>query len=207
MNDGSGTLVFWILVPLFVAVGLYLIWYSRRRKKMLEAFAQTHQFMIKPEYREEMQKILDECFSIKGMGLVRSFDSLSSLIYGESIWVFSAVELLDLNPHAQSSATHFSRIVALFNISTDYDEFFILDSSMRLSQRIPGSKAPDSNITDLVKRIAVSCKARHSLSVTLTHGRGLIYFEPLVTGGETNSDINALHCIARGLSEELSGDE
>jgi hypothetical protein len=205
VNEGPGTLVFWILVPLFVAVGLYLIWYSHRRKKMLEAFAQTHQLMIRPEYREELQETLDRFLSIKNGVLVRSFGSLSSLVYGESIWIFRAVELLDLNPQAQSYSTHFSRIVALFNISTNYEEFFILDKSMHASQRLPGSKSPDPNITDLIKRIAVSCKARHPLSVTLTRGHGLIYFEPLVTGGEIKSDIYSLYCIAKNMSEKLSG--
>lgn len=54
MNDGSGALVFWILGPLFGALGLCLIWYSRRRKKMLEAFAKTHQLQIRPEYEKEL---------------------------------------------------------------------------------------------------------------------------------------------------------
>ena len=138
--------------------------------------------------------------------MVRSFGALSSLVYGESIWVFRAIELLDLNPHAQSYSTHFSRIVALFNTLTDYEEFFILDKSMHASQRLPGPKSPDPNITDLVNRIAVSCKARHPLSVTLTRGHGLIYFEPLVTGGEIKGDINSLYCIAKDMSEKLSGD-
>ena len=206
MDEGSGALVAWILAPLFVAVGIYLIWYSRRRKKMLAAFAKTHQLMLRPEYKEEIQKTLDSCFSIKNGSVVRSFGQLSSLGFGESIWFFRTVELLDLNPHAQSYSTHFSRIAVLFNILTDHDEFFILDKTRHASQRLPGSKLPDPHIADLVKRSAMSCKARHPISVTLTGGYCLIYFEPLVTGGETKSDINSLYCIAKNIREKLSGD-
>ena len=205
MNEGSGSLVFWILVPLFMAVGLYLIWYSRRRKKMLEAFAKAHQLCIRPEHEKELQKTLDSCFSLNDKGLVRSFGQLSSLVGGESIWLFRAVELLDLNPHAQSDSTHFSRIAALFDISTDHDEFFVLDKSMQASKRLPRSKSPNPNVIEISKRIAKSCKARHLLSMTLARGHGLIYFEPLVTGGEKISDVNSLYCIAKNMSEKLSG--
>ncbi len=206
MNEGAGAVVFWILVPLFVAVGLYLIWYSRRRKKMLEAFSQTHRLRIRPEHEKELQKTLDSCFSLKDENLVRSFGQLSSLVDGESIWLFRTVELLDLNPHAQSYSTHFPRIVALFDISKDHDEFFVLDKSMQASQMLPRSNSPNPHVTELAKRIAASCKARHPLSVTLTGGHGLIYFEPLVTGGETISDVNSLYCIAKNMCEKLSED-
>jgi hypothetical protein len=172
---------------------------------MLEAFAKTHQFRIRPDYKEELQKTLDASFSLKDTGLVRSFGQLSSLVNGESIWLFRAVELLDLNPYAQSYSANFSRIVALFDISTDLDEFFILGKSMQVMQRRPGSDSPSSRVIEITKRVSTTCKARHPLSVTLTHGHGLIYFEPLVTGGETLSDVNSLYCIAKQLHSELSG--
>jgi hypothetical protein len=206
MNKVSGALVFWILVPLFVAVGLYLFWYSRRRKKMLEAFAKMHQLRIRPEYEKELQKTLDICFSLKDEGLVRSFGQLSSLVDGDSIWLFRAVELLDLNPHARSYTTHFPRIVALFDTSTDHEAFFILNKSMQVSQRLPRLKSPNTKVIEIARRAAASCKTRHTMSVTVTRGHGLIYFEPLVTGGETISDVNSLYCIAKNMYENLSGD-
>ncbi len=205
MNDGSDALVWWILVPLFAAVGLYLIWYSRRRRKMLEAFAATHGLRLMPEREGELQETLDACFSLKIDGLVRTFDQLSSVLVGGSIWVFRAVELLDLNPHARSPSTHFARIAALFEVSPDQDEFFLLDKSMQARQRLPGSPTPGSDVAGIVKRITASCNARHALSVTLARGHGLIYFEPLVTGGETLNDVDALYCIATSMREDLAG--
>lgn len=206
MSEGSGFLVLSILVPLFVAVGLYLIWYSRRRKKMLEAFAKTHQLRIRPEHENRLQKTLDRCFSLENEGLVRSFGQLSSIVDGGSIWLFRSVELLDLDPRAQSPSTHFPRIAAVFDASTEHEEFFVLDKSMRARQRSPSSQSPDSNATEIARQAAASCEAQHSLSVTLTRGHGLIYFEPVVTGGETMSDVNSLYCIAKHMYEELSGD-
>jgi hypothetical protein len=206
MNEGSGALVWWILVPVFAALGLYLIWYSKRRKKMLEGFAKTHQLRIRSDHEQELQRTLDNCFSLKSENLVRSFSQLSSLIDGGSIWIFRAVELLDLNPHAKAQSTHFAKIAALFDASTDYDEFFVLDRSFQAKPRTSGSKNPDPHVTEISKRIAASCEARHPLSVTLSRGHGLIYFEPLVTGGEKMSDVDSLYCIANHMRGELTGD-
>ncbi len=206
MNEGSSALVLWILVPLFAAVGLYLIWYSRRRKKMLEAFAKAHQLRISPERKGELQRTLDGCFSLENENLVRRFGQISSLVDGGLIRIFRAVELLDLNPRARSYSTHFPRIAALFDVSTDYDEFFLLDKSMQARRRRPGSDPPSPDVAEIAKRTAASCNARHPLSVTLAHGHGLIYFEPLVTGGETMNDVDSLYCIAKGMREELGGD-
>ncbi len=204
MNEGSGALVFWILVPLFAGVGLYLVWYSRHRKKKLVAFANKHQLHISPELEEDLQKTLDASFSLKTANLVRSFGQLSNLIDGGPILVFQAVELLDLNPHAQSYSTHFPRIVALFDVSTDHNEFFLVDKSGQAIQRPPKSNPPNSEIAGTSKRIAASCNARHPLSVTFAHGHGLIYFEPLLTGGETVDDVSSLYCIAKSMQQELT---
>ena len=205
MNEFSGTLVFWILVPVFAAVGLYLIWYTRRRKKMLENFASTHRLRVVPEHRQKLQATLDRCFLLEEEGLVRSFGQLSSPVDGGQVWLFRAVELLDLNPHAQAYSTHFSRISAMFDVpSTFHYEFFVLDKSMQAHQRLPGAESPNPDAVRISKQIAQSCKARHRLSVTLARGQGLIYFEPLVTGGETVSDIASLHCIAQGMRKQLA---
>ncbi len=206
MGNGSGVLVFYILVPLFAGVGLYLIWYSRRRKKMLEAFAGNHRLRIRPELGEGVQKRLDRSFSLKQEGLVRSFGQLSSLVDGGSIWLFRAVELLDLNPHAQSCSTHFTRVVALFDVPTGRNEFFVLDQTLpQVRPMLPGKYRPSPEVVQATRRIAGSHHARHPLSLTLSRSCGLIYFEPLVTGGETIHDVNALYGIARDLREELAG--
>ena len=71
MAEGPDALVLWILVALFASVGLYLIWYSRRRKKMLEEFAKPHQLLIRPDHANDLQKTLDSCFSLKNENVGR----------------------------------------------------------------------------------------------------------------------------------------
>ena len=84
MNEVSGSLVFWILVPLFVAVGLSLFWFSKRCNKMIETFAKMHQLRMRAEFDKKLQETLDSCFSLKDRGLARIFDRLSSLVGGDS---------------------------------------------------------------------------------------------------------------------------
>lgn len=200
-------LVWWILALLFLGVGLHLFLYSRRRKKLLERFANAHQFFIKTDLKEELQQILDDSFSLQQENLLRTFDQLSSIIYDESIWIFRAVELIDLNPHAHSYSTHFSRIIALFKVSQVHKEFFLLDKDMDITQRLPGATDPASNIRELFRECSMQCDTLpHSLSVTFSNGYGLIYYEPLVVGGESLSDINTLYCIAKKIRLQLSND-
>ena len=70
--------------------------------------------------------------------------------------------------------------------------------------KVCGANPPASNVTETVKRIAASCHARHALSITLSQGQGVIYFEPLVTGGETMNDLESLYCMAKQLCKELA---
>ena len=46
MSEASAGSIGWIIGAAFAAVGLYLVWYSQRRKRMLIAFAAEHDFAI-----------------------------------------------------------------------------------------------------------------------------------------------------------------
>lgn len=203
MDENSGLLVFAILIPLFVAVGLYLLWYKRRRTKMLAFFARQHNLPMRPEYKISLQTILDQSFSLETKGVVRSFGELAPPIKGEGIWLFRTVELLDLNPSCQSYSTHFSRIAALFEVPAGYDHFFLLDKSMQARQLLANADPIDPALLESAKLAYVACHAHHPLSITLAGGYALLYFEPLVTGGENLTDIESLYCLARGLQQEL----
>ena len=205
MNGGPANLVMWILAPLFGMIGLYLLWYLRRRRHMLAAFARNHSFPMRSGQGAELQETLDRCFSLNDEGMVRSFGQLSSLIEATPVWIFSVVELLDLDPYASAYSTNFTRIVALFDIANDYDEFFLLDKAMQASPALPGSQPPDQDLSTMAGQTVEDCHARHTLSVTLRRGYGLIYFEPLVTGGESLDDIESLYCIAGKLHGMLQG--
>lgn len=205
MNQGA--MVAWILIPAFVAVGLYLVWYAKRRKQMVESFANVHQLRMCPQCEAQIQAELDANFELEEEGLVRSFGQLSTLVNGDDVWIFRAIELLDLDSHAQSYTTHFPRIAAMFDVSASHGEFFVLDLSGQHHQILPQRSSPDPNVIEIVRRIVKECTLGHTLSVTLSGGHGLIYLEPLVVGGETIADVNTLYCIAKKMRVELTGDD
>jgi hypothetical protein len=122
------------------------------------------------------------------------------------VWIFRAVELLDLDPYGTPPTTHYHRIAATFHIpDSAHNEFYMLDKNGQAHGMMPGYTPPDPWVVEMSKKIARSCDARHPLSVTLARGRGVIYFEPFVVGGETISDVKALYCIAKSLHENLHG--
>lgn len=204
MADESNMLVFLILVPLFLAVGMYLLWYSRRRRRMLETFADAHGFHVDQGQAPELAATLNQCFSLDERGLARDFDQLTSPISAGAVRLFRAVEILDASPHGQSQSTHFARIVALFDVAVTHKEFFVLDRSGTSTARLPGAPAPTPRVVKVTRRAVSEQGARHPLSVTLARGKGLIYFEPLVTGGESKSDLEALYNIASSLQDAFS---
>ena len=203
----NSTLVWWILVPLFIAVGIHLALYSRRRKKIFKKFAVSHHLSFKPELQRKLQNILDTSFHLKQEGLSRSFGQLSNILFNGSIWIFRAVELLDLDPNSQPYSTHFPRVVALFKAPLSLEEFFLLDKSLDITTRLPDSPVPSSEVTGCVEDcFNLHNPLPHSLSVSFSGGYGLVYFEPLIVGGETLSDINSLYSIANEFYEKLGND-
>jgi hypothetical protein len=115
------------------------------------------------------------------------------------------VELLDLNPGTKAYSTHFTRIIALFRITTDVNEFFGLNKSLQITQKISGSDTLSPDVETVTKHITLSCNAPHNISITFAHGHGLIYFEPMITGGESLQDIECLYCIAKKMHVEFGG--
>jgi hypothetical protein len=204
MADESNMQVFLILVPLFLAVGIYLLWYSSRRRRMFETFANARGFHVDQGRAPQLVATLNHCFSLNQRGLVREFDQLTSPIAAGAVYLFRAVEILDVNPHGQSQSTHFARIIALFDVAETHEQFFMLDRSGAATARLPGAPTPTARVVEVTRHAVSEQGARHPLSITLARGKGLIYFEPLVTGGENSSDLEVLYNIALSLQDALS---
>lgn len=150
MSDGFSGSVLRILGSAFAAVGLYLIWYSRRRKRMLAVFAAEHGFSRNRMGAAQLERLLSECLSFNVAGIVREFGQLSNSVDAGSIAIFQAVQLIDLSPDTQPNSTHFSRLAALFDIAPEYDEYFLLRSSQEILNLHPIHGSPDMKIAQVV---------------------------------------------------------
>jgi hypothetical protein len=203
MDLSIETLWPWILVAAFVAVGIHLLLYARRRKKMLRDFARRHLLTVSEDYREHVQDILDRCFQLEQSGLVRSFSRISEVVQADGVWIFRAIELLRLRPSGNSRRDYSNRLAAVFAVDSSHQEFFLLDRSGQAVSRVPGAQPPDAAVTEVVQEAVRSCDAKHPLSVTLSDGQALIYFRPLIVGGEKPADIDAIYCLAREMGRKL----
>jgi len=203
MTQGNPELVFAILVPVLLAVGVYLLWYSRRRNELMKAFASSHGLAVHAELAAGLEERLTRLFDFDRTMMVRSFGQLKNIVKDGDILIFNGVELLSLTPLTRSNNTHFSRIAALFPISGKHSGFFDVDKSGAIISRVPGEIRPDENTAQIVKRTVAEAGARHSLSATFKGGYGLIYFEPLVTGGENIADLDCLLRLTRLLKSAL----
>ena len=201
MSEASGAAIGWIIGTAFAAVGLYLVWYSQRRKKMLTMFAAEHGFAMGRNSTAQLEHSLAQCLRFDIEGIVREFGQLSTTVHAGTVQIFRAVELIDLSPNTQPDSTHFSRIAAHFDISNEYDEYFLLRYSQGVANLHPIHDSPNRNAVQIASDIARTCEARHTLSITLRNGKGLVYFEPTVTGGENKADIEALYCIAKAMKD------
>jgi hypothetical protein len=192
--------VFWILVPLFVAVGAYLVWYSRRGRRLVMAFAREKGLRYRPGDDGQLAAALDEALGFDEPGLVRSFGQVRDIVYDrESVQLFRTVELLDLNRYGTSQSTHYSRVAVTFEVSPDLELFALVSPDLRCQSRLGSDSSVPQEPVTVIRSVLENQRPRCPLSVTLKRGRGLIYLEPLVTGNVRPEDLEYLIAIGRGL--------
>lgn len=202
--SNSPELVFSLLTIAFTAVGIHLWRYGRKRKRLMQQFAKSQGVSFKPELIQLLEQTLEACFTLPYTGLVRSFAQFSNLINAGEIQLFQCVELLDLNPHAHSESTHFSRIAALYKVDQSEQCFFIYYPSGTHAPRLAQQWQPSQSILEKIEKPIKTAAIRHPLSITINNGMMLIYFEPLITGGESAEDIKALYQTAKRLHQALT---
>ncbi|GGC05821.1 hypothetical protein GCM10011352_35020 [Marinobacterium zhoushanense] len=201
MSDNE--LLLWILLPLFTLVGLYLIWYARRRRRLMARFARERELPIRRDYRKPLQRCLDNAFALPQADATRSFGQLAAIVDAEKAWLFLAVELLDLSRYGQAQSSHSPRLAALFKVRPELDAFFLVDTVGRVEDRLPEIPPAKPGVVTAVHEAMKGSGAGHTLSVTLSKGYGLIYFEPRITGAEDRADLESLYGIAIELHKRL----
>ena len=92
-------MVWMILIPIFIAVGVYLIIYSKKRKAMLKGFAQEKGLQYAHDDQGRLETELNQKLAVEETGLVRSFMKIRDIVTDGEISIFRCIELLDLNPH------------------------------------------------------------------------------------------------------------
>lgn len=192
--------IFWILVPIFLALALYLIWYSRRTRRLISDFARAKNLRYRRGDDGRLAAALDEALRFEQPGLVRSFGQIRDIVYDDdTVVLFRTVELLDLSPYGSSQTTHQSRVATTFEVSDRYDLFVLVHPDLHWQSRLgSGSAVPKEDVA-VIRGVLEKRPPRCPLSVTLKRGRGLVYLEPRVTGSVKSKDLDYLIATGQGL--------
>jgi hypothetical protein len=195
----NNVLVFSILGVAFVAVGVHLILYARRVSRRLRRYADSHGLIWHARDREDLESQINETFDLPETGLVQNFGRVRDVIRFDAGTLFRATELLDLTPHGSATNPHSSRVAVLFDLAGAPEGIFMVSPSLEVRQRYPlEGRDETQRVAGLFRSPGVPAPP-HPLALSLRDGRALAYLEPLVAGSVSDSDLDYLMRLARGL--------
>jgi len=204
MSSQGNPMVLVILIPVFLAVGIHLLIYSQKRKSMLKAFAQKKGLKYTPEDTEQLEEILNKKLAIEGTGLVRSFGQIKDIVSDGEISLFRCIELLDLNPYRDAANTHQNHICVSFNVPEVIDLFFVTTKEGIHTNLYPKDKNIEENEYFLkLKSTIENNLPKNKVIISFRHGKAVLYISPLVTGGETEKDLEYLVALGKAIKNVL----
>lgn len=189
-----------VLVPLFLAVGVWLLVYSRRRRRMMTTFAARHGLAHRPADDGSLEEVLDRVFALP-RPFARAFSRIRDVVEGDGVRLFRCTELLDLSRHGAAQNTHAGRIAALVDVGGASEAFLRVRRDGTLVPVLPGTHADPAGNPELegLRRELSRNPPPHTLSVSLSGGNLLLYLEPGLTGSEKPGDVEYLFRLATGL--------
>lgn len=205
MSASNDPRVFFILIPIFAALGIYLIIYNRKKSALFKNFSSARGSQYQKKDDGQLERDLSEKLKIKEPNYVRSISGVKDIIrYGELL-IFRCTELLDLYKYGNPQTTHFPRAALSFNTLQDTSLFFIFYPK---TGEYKSCYPPDKNLNEdkyfqNIKSLLRDLAPPHPVSITLSRGTTFIYLEPLVVGGEKESDIDYLLNLGKKLKEVL----
>ena len=196
--------VFLILTPIFVLIGLWLLIYSKRRSNLVKGFGAKKRLFYRQKDDGTLEQSLNGAFALTAP-LGRDFSRIRDIVEDNGICLFRVSEALDLSHYGMPQNTHFGRIAVFFETKKDLELFFLVKNAKEIKPIIPNNAhqfAADPIFVKL-KQIIRENPPPHSLSVTLMRGKFLAYLEPMVTGSETERDLNYLSDLAKTVKHSL----
>ena len=193
-----------ILIPVFVFVGLWLLIYSRRRSRLIQAFGREKGLAYRRKDDGALEQELNRAFNLAAP-FGRDFSRIRDIVEGDGICLFRATEALDLSHYGMPQNTHLGRIAIFFVTEKDWEMFLLAKNAQEIKHILPkdsDQKASDPIFVKL-KQLIKENPPPHTLSVTVMRGKFLAYLEPILTGAEKKSDLNFLFELAKTVKRTL----
>jgi hypothetical protein len=199
--------IFLLLLAIFLVVGIYLFFYSKKKNAMISNFSRRRGLSYKESDKGNIERELNDKFQflIREKGLVRSFSKVRNIATDGEVTLFSCIELLDLNPYRRRQLSHNYRNVVIFNIPDS--DYFIYTVSPQGSYKVRYPR--DKNIEEeecfkIIQPLVESKKPRYPLTISFNKGGALIYLEPFVVGGEKEEDLEYIFDLGIKIREKLN---
>jgi hypothetical protein len=199
--------VFLILIPIFAALGIYLILYNKKKSTLFKNFSSARGLQYQKKDDGQIEIVLSEKLKIEEPSYVRSISDVKDIIrYGE-ILIFRCTELLDLYKYGNSQTTHFPRVALSFDAPQAASVFFIFYPK---TGEYKSCYPPDKNLNEdkyfqKVQSLLRDFSPPHPVSITFSRGTAFIYLEPLVVGGEKEGDLDYLLNLGKRIKDILGG--
>jgi hypothetical protein len=197
--------VFFILIPIFAAVGVYLVVYNRKKSALFKDFSSSRGLQYQKRDDGQIENALTEKLKIEEPNYVRAISGVKDIIrYGE-ILIFRCTELLDLYKYGNPQTTHFPRVALSFNAPQGASLFFIFyPKTGQYKSRYPTDKnLNEDKYFQNIKSVLQDFPPPHPVTITLSLSTAFIYLEPLVIGGEKEGDLDYLLSFGKKLKEVL----
>lgn len=205
MSASNDPKVFFILIPIFAALGIYLIIYNRKKSSLFKNFSSSRGLQYQKKDTGQIEKTLTEKLNIEEPNYTRAISGVKDIIrYGEII-IFRCTELLDLYKYGNPQTTHFPRVALSFDVPQDASLFFIFYPK---TGEYKSCYPTDTNFNEdryfqNIKSLFQDFPPPHPIKITLSRGTAFIYLEPLVVGGEKQRDLDYLLNLGKKLKEVL----
>jgi len=204
MKAQGNPMIWPILIILFLSIGVHLMIYSSKRRKMLKKFAQKNNLKHIYQDNNDLEIQLNKKLAIKENGFLRTFMKIKDIIGDGEFFLFRGIELRDLNPYGNPETTHKNHIYISFDVPEEIDLFFIMDKNSKVINLYPKDKEIEKDeYLKKIKHIIQNQTNKKNITVSLGRGKALLNTNPLVTGKETEEDLKYLLACGRAIKNSL----
>ncbi|MCG8546316.1 MAG: hypothetical protein MJE12_19130 [Alphaproteobacteria bacterium] len=184
---------------LTLALALWRHTVHRRRKRLIESFAEARGLIHAPHDDGRLRRVLDYAFELAAPS-ERIFFDIHDLATDGDIVLFRMSEQLDLGNRIKTRGEPLERIAATFSVPADIDLFFMVSRRLNVKNAHPDRRDPQSDIHFArLRQVLNERPLPHPLSVTMGRGRALLYLLPRRPGVLADGDLEFLFGLAKRL--------
>lgn len=200
VTTSGNILYFYIFLGVAVAILIHLYFYGRRRRAMLQKFARDNGLKYSAkDINDQLADDLTENLQFEDYGRARGFSRIRDIGSDGEVSIFRCIQLLDTEKYGDLKETHNNSVCVSFNVPEALDLFVLYQGERFFNALSRRQKIKDQKTLQLVREVIGSFPPKHTLSITLQKGRGLLFLYPLVTGSEKYSDLEYLFALGHRL--------